>query len=261
MWETSELGSWKQVLDRHGQNVAYAALRQGTLPYVPHSLLLPGHGVKWPESHEFILSRQFWNEHWRSEITFETDEENAATQNEIHKWLADNRVEFSDHQEWSVVRGSALTGIPQGSELPTPEPAATAFIKTEAERAVHPEFYGPKYDELHAAVAKNVSKVTQEWPKMKTKHDISIAKAKDHPLCGQLISQLQALLKFIDERYKKVEAANTTMQVKGRGFLSQSELETAKDNCEKNWLQHKDVETVIKALEGLVRIPAGTMPR
>ena len=33
--KTAELGSWKQVLDRLGQNVAYAALRQGTLPYVP----------------------------------------------------------------------------------------------------------------------------------------------------------------------------------------------------------------------------------
>ena len=69
---------------------------------------------------------------------------------------------------------------------------------------------------------------------MKSKHDTSIAKAKDHPLCGQLINQLQALLKLIDERYKKVEAANTSIQVKGRGFLSHTDLEAAKDNCEQN---------------------------
>ena len=42
--KTSELGSWKQVLDRHGQNVAYAALRQGTLPYVPTVCCYPGTG-------------------------------------------------------------------------------------------------------------------------------------------------------------------------------------------------------------------------
>ena len=53
--KNNELGSWKEVLDRHGPAVAYAALRQGTLPYVPHSLLLPGHGVKWPESHGFLM--------------------------------------------------------------------------------------------------------------------------------------------------------------------------------------------------------------
>ena len=53
----TELATWKQVLDRLGENVAYAALRQGRLPYVPHSLLLPGHGVKWPDSHEFVLEK------------------------------------------------------------------------------------------------------------------------------------------------------------------------------------------------------------
>ena len=31
----AELSSWKQVLEKLGPNVAYAALRQGTLPYVP----------------------------------------------------------------------------------------------------------------------------------------------------------------------------------------------------------------------------------
>ena len=56
--KTAELSSWQQVLDRHGQNVAYAALRQGTLPYVPHSMLKPGHGLKWPESHEFVLTKR-----------------------------------------------------------------------------------------------------------------------------------------------------------------------------------------------------------
>jgi len=64
--QEAELGSWKQVLDRFGHNVAYAALRQGTLPYVPHSLLLPGHGVKWPESHEFVLTKKIGNEHGRA---------------------------------------------------------------------------------------------------------------------------------------------------------------------------------------------------
>ena len=53
----AELSSWKQVLEKLGNVVAYTALRQGTLPYVPHSLLLPGHGVKWPDSHEFLLEK------------------------------------------------------------------------------------------------------------------------------------------------------------------------------------------------------------
>ena len=77
--QEAELGSWKQVLDRVGHNVAYAALRQGTLPYVPHSLLLPGHGVKWPESHEFVLTNRFWRVSWQSEVEF-SDDDPAITQ-------------------------------------------------------------------------------------------------------------------------------------------------------------------------------------
>ena len=30
-----KLGSWKEVVDKHGEAVAYAALRQGTLAHVP----------------------------------------------------------------------------------------------------------------------------------------------------------------------------------------------------------------------------------
>ena len=60
-----ELVSWKAVVDLHGEAVAYAALRQGTIPYVPHTLLLPGHGVKWPESHEFVISRRYWSQTWK----------------------------------------------------------------------------------------------------------------------------------------------------------------------------------------------------
>ena len=55
-----KLGSWKEVLDKHGEDVAYAALRQGTLAHVPHTLLKEGHGVRWPESHQFIMEESWW---------------------------------------------------------------------------------------------------------------------------------------------------------------------------------------------------------
>ena len=82
------LGSWKQVLDTLGANVAYAALRQGRLPYVPHSLLLPGHNVKWPESHELVLTKKYWNTSWRDEVEWRTDDEDPDIINaEVQKWL------------------------------------------------------------------------------------------------------------------------------------------------------------------------------
>ena len=81
-----QLGSWKLVLDTHGPNVAYEALRQGTLPYVPHILLLPGHGLKFPESHEFLMARQFWGERWKTEIEY-PDDDPIETQHGIDEFL------------------------------------------------------------------------------------------------------------------------------------------------------------------------------
>ena len=81
--KTQELASWRQVIQRHGATVSYEALRLGTLPYVPHSLLVPSHTVKWPESHEFLMERKYWKQRWRDEISFETDSEQKVTNTAI----------------------------------------------------------------------------------------------------------------------------------------------------------------------------------
>ena len=196
----SELGSWKTVLDRHGPNVAYAALRQGTLPYVPHSLLLPGHGVKWPESHEFIMQRKFWRQNWRETIDFETDEEQAATQKEINGWLKKHEpgCNSDDLQDWAGLLTSASTGIPDNVVMEPIAPPTDTVIKSEAERAIHPDFCGPKYDELHNMVVKNISSVVGVWPKKKTKHEIEFAKAEGNPLCAPVIKNAKLHLQLIE---------------------------------------------------------------
>lgn len=155
------------MVDRHGANVAYAALRQGTLPYVPHSLLLPGHGVKWAESHEFVLERRFWNSTWREELNFETSDETMATDAQIQKFVA---AEGSDIglPAWDEFRANAKTGIPSGMDCGSRPAEPAREMKTEEERAVHPECCGKKYDELRAMTAKSVHKVIIEWPKHKS---------------------------------------------------------------------------------------------
>ena len=85
--ETKDLGTWKTGLERHGPLVAYAALQAGTLPYVPRGPLSDGHGLAWPDSHEFVVSRKFWKNTWRNELTFLSEAETSETERQINEWL------------------------------------------------------------------------------------------------------------------------------------------------------------------------------
>jgi len=109
--KTRRLGSWKEVCDLHGENVALAALKQGTLPYCPHPLLKPNHGVKWPDSHQFVLTETAWRDSWNTEDGVEADAE--YTQNEIDELFAAHEPP-PELPAWDAFRANASTGIPQG---------------------------------------------------------------------------------------------------------------------------------------------------
>ena len=191
----TRLVSWKGVIDEHGANVAYTALKQGTLPYVPHTLLLPGHDVPWPESHQFVMESKLWTQTWREEINFETDEEWHHTQKDMANWLRHHDPSFkADMGDLDSLMGSAKTGIPTGMESSANSaPSVAAAVPTsvagragpagavqagpaeqggavdkqisEAERRVHPAHYGPEYDKQHEIAKKNIQRVLVEWPK------------------------------------------------------------------------------------------------
>ena len=148
-----KLGSWKQLCDKHGKEVAYAALKQGTIPHVPHTVLKPGHGVQWPENRQFVMEETYWKQHWRDTITWETDDDEfpADLEAQISKFIGE-----SDTPAWEEFQKTAEAGIPTGMVFP--QPAATAVpIKTEIERAIHPNHSGPKYDQEHASLFKNLN--------------------------------------------------------------------------------------------------------
>ena len=105
------LASWCKVLDEHGYNVSVAALKQGTLPYIPHTLLRPGHGVKWPESHQFLIEQKWWTETWRTEVSVASSSDSAETRAEIAEFLKYAGKWMSD------VLADAEYGIPQGESL------------------------------------------------------------------------------------------------------------------------------------------------
>ena len=116
------MASWKQVIDRHGPNVAYAALKQGTLPYVPHSLLLPGHDVKWPESHEFIMSRKYWNKSWKSDIAIASEGAEMPSEETIDEFIKASGFDGGPAMETrGDIGGRELKGIPR--DLPEQQQA------------------------------------------------------------------------------------------------------------------------------------------
>ena len=259
----TELGSWKMVVDKHGPNVAYEALRQGTLPYVPHSLLLPGHRVKWPESHEFLMERKFWKETWRDEITFEAADERADTDSQVAKWLKENQPGCNSHnlQDWETVRASASTGIPENITMECPaetaEPAETAVIKSAQERAIHPEYCGPKYDEAYTSALKNTEKVASVWQKKKKQYEIDLEKAKDHPMCQPVIASATKHIATAEQLFKELEDFNKTAQVKGKGFHSKKELDKASKDCEEVFKADLDIDAAVKALGPLIKVQIG----
>ena len=89
--EQKMLVSWDEVVKKYGECSAYTALSQGTLPYVPHTLLMPGHQVQWPNSHQFVLSRQFWTATWKDELDFLVGREDEMPSHEtINRFLREN---------------------------------------------------------------------------------------------------------------------------------------------------------------------------
>ena len=59
----------------------------------PHTLLKEGHGVKWPDSHQFIMEKSWWTASWREEVNFESTAEREATEAHIQQWLRENEAE------------------------------------------------------------------------------------------------------------------------------------------------------------------------
>ena len=136
-------------------------------------------------------------------------------------------------------------------------PAVTAVpIKTEHERAIHPNHSGPKYDQEHASVYKNLNRLVGEWSKAKQKVDVHINKIKSHEMCKEpAVDHIESVICKCDELYKSLVASHTTMSVKEKGVLSMAQLEEIKNNIEELWRHHKEVCEYIKPLVVLASLP------
>ena len=156
---------------------------------------MEGHGVKWPNSHQFIMEESWWTASWREEVNFESTAEREATEAHIQQWLRENDPHYKNTSDLETLGAGAKTGIPENAEMLPPAPAPTAAsVPSEAERGVHPEFYGPEYDKLHEEVMKNLSDAIASWQKKKSRAEVEIAKAALGPFAGPVVENLKQQL-------------------------------------------------------------------
>ena len=71
---------------------------------------------------------------------------------------------------------------------------------------------------------------------------------------GPLIA-VKSLFKQADDEYLEIDKTNKTIQVKGRGYLSTSELEATNQRIETIWKRDKALVEYIKSLKSLSALP------
>ena len=115
-------------------------------------------------------------------------------------------------------------------------------------RAVHPQHYGPKYDELHTSVLKNTTRCMSEWPRFKAKHDVAIARAVGNNLANAICDKTLSLLSDAEQDFKHITDRFTSIQSKGKGYLSLTDLEAIHEKIETVFRINKEVQECIKAI-------------
>ena len=125
------------------------------------------------------------------EVTTE-DASGCELTDEIKAWLLAWDDELTPEeigtQSLASLKAETSTGIPTDEQiapaLPPAEPATGCRVKQEdvrlGERAVHPEYCGPKYDATHETAVKNMQAESNDWAKQKGQSTKSISR-KSNP--------------------------------------------------------------------------------
>ena len=89
---------------------------------------------------------------------------------------------------------------------------------------------------------------------------MQIAKASSNPLATAIIEKAKAILGAADSDYKVVLGGNTTLQVKGKGFLRYADLVDVQGAIETIFKHNKDINDLVKALNALMICGASPGP-
>ena len=225
---TGQLTSWEELTTKHGEAVAYAALRYGRLPYVPHTSLLPGRSVQWPWSHQFVKSQMLWSSTWKETFGFNcADCEDMPSQETIDEFL---RRLGGFHNVTGIEGRNALRKRDgsTGTTVILKEsrgPAETAPQLIPRPHVHHPDHSGKEYNDLHATTMQKIAKLFSQWTTHKAIHSLQLDWARDREFAAPVCDTLKVLMKTADAAYKVVCDSHTSIVANGRGYLPKKELE------------------------------------
>ena len=96
-----------------------------------------------------------------------------------------------------------------------------------------------------------------QWPHKKSQHEVKVLKAEGHSLVAtsSALKIVKQLFKSATEDFTKIELANTTIQVKGKGHLSMTELDTIGAQCDNIWKYDKALCEYVKNLVSTSMLP------
>ena len=72
---------------------------------------------------------------------------------------------------------------------------------------------------------------------------------------SELLIAVRSLFKQADTEFTEIDKTNKTIQIKGRGYLSTSELEATNKRIETIWKHDKALVEYIKSLKSLSALP------
>ena len=141
--------------------------------------------------------------------------------------------------------------------VPPPAVPAPIGLKNEHERAVHPDYCGPRYDELYGTTVKNIQKVMQQWPGKKLSHEVEIERGKTHPMCmgSEPLTQAETLVTAASTEYAEIAKANKDIAIHGRHYYSKQQLEEITERCAVVWQCSKALDEYLKAVKVIVALP------
>ena len=168
----------------------------------------------------------------------------GISRRQIAEWLTENQPGCYSQD----VVAKASTGIPDDVTVESPAPPAPSSITSEAERAIHPEFCGSVYDQVHTKTMKVIDKLFSIWPKKRSHYNVEVAKAEGHPVCRSALDSANKDLAICEELIRHLVGIKTEAAVHGGGYHSRLELEQCQKKCEEVMQIDKDIAIAVKAL-------------